>query len=749
MAPRSDGTYAVGMDPRRRLPACGMPGSRDSAARDTPGLRLVLISIHGLIRGRDLELGRDADTGGQTLYVVELSRALAKRPEVAAVDLLTRRIVDPQVSADYAQPCERLSDKARIVRLDAGPGGYLPKEALWDHLDSFADNALAFVRAEGRAPDVIHSHYADAGYVGRRLAALLDAPLVHTGHSLGRVKRRRLLAAGLSRDVIEARYQMTRRVRAEEETLAAAELVIASTADEVEEQYALYDHYQPGRMRIIPPGVDFDRFHPPGDDDRDAPIARELGRFLVDPERPQILAISRPDERKNIATLVEAYGESPALREQANLVVVAGSRDDIRDLESGAQAVLTGLLLDIDRHDLHGKAAYPKRHRRQEVPVLYRLAAASGGVFVNPALTEPFGLTLLEAAASGLPVVATEDGGPREIIANCGHGLLVDPLDATAMAAALLAILGDEAHWRRLSRQGLAGVRRHYSWAAHAERYLAALEPVLRKGVPEPAPVPTGGPIPYQDRALFTDLDQNLLGDPAALAQFARLVRANRKRAVFGIATGRSLESALQVMRRHEIPMPDVLISSLGTAIHYAPEFEPDAAWARHIDHLWTPQAVREVLDGLPGLKRQPKHELTRFKVSYYIDPLVAPSLDAINSLLHQADQTVNVSLAFGQFLDVTPVRASKGMALRWFANRWEIPLERVLAAGGSGADEDMMRGNTLAVVVANRHQRELHELAEAGGIHFARGRFAAGILEAIAHYDFYGACAAPGEEAR
>ncbi|MDD4882115.1 MAG: glycosyltransferase, partial [Gallionellaceae bacterium] len=157
-----------------------------SSESTTPGLYILLLSIHGLIRGHDLELGRDADTGGQTLYVAELARALAAHPAVARVDLLTRRVVDAQAGPDYAEPVETLSDKARIVRIDAGPEGYLAKEALWDHLDSFADNALAFLRAEGSVPAVVHSHYADAGYVGKRLAALLGVPLVHTGHSLGR-----------------------------------------------------------------------------------------------------------------------------------------------------------------------------------------------------------------------------------------------------------------------------------------------------------------------------------------------------------------------------------------------------------------------------------------------------------------------------------------------------------------------------------------------------------------------------------
>ncbi len=208
-------------------------------------ISILLISVHGLIRADNLELGRDADTGGQTKYVVELARTLAEFDEVEQVDLLTRRVVDQEVSKDYAQVYEPISKKAQIVRLDAGPAAYLPKEELWDYLDVFADNALAYIRELGRTPDIIHSHYADAGYVGVRLANLLGIPLIHTGHSLGRVKRRRLLASGLKRDVIETRYNMSRRIDAEEDTLASAELFIASTRNEIEEHYELYDHYQP------------------------------------------------------------------------------------------------------------------------------------------------------------------------------------------------------------------------------------------------------------------------------------------------------------------------------------------------------------------------------------------------------------------------------------------------------------------------------------------------------------------------
>lgn len=701
----------------------------------------LLISVHGLIRGHDLELGRDADTGGQCKYVVEVLRALAGRSDVRRADLLTRRVVDPDVSADYARPVEPLSDKARIVRIDAGPEVYIRKEELWGHLDTFADNTLNYLRASGRIPDIIHSHYADAGYVGSRLSSQLGVPLVHTGHSLGRVKRARLLASGVKRDAIEERYNMARRIEAEEDTLAAAELVIASTHNEIEEQYGLYDHYQPRQMVVIPPGTDLEQFRPATGDEWQSPIAGELRRFLREPEKPVILALSRPDERKNITTLIEAYGESTELQKIANLVIVAGNRDDVRDMESGPQRVLTEILLSIDQYDLYGKVAYPKHHQSDEVPIFYRLAATSRGVFVNPALTEPFGLTLLEAAASGLPVVSTEDGGPQDIIAHCQNGLLVDPTDKEAIEGALLEVLEDAALWEKRSVAGIEGVRQHYSWPAHAKRYLAGIRPLLEVREPPPKAPLTRRPMLYHDRAVFTDLDQNLLGDRDALSEFVSCLRDNRKSASFGISTGRRLESALKVMKRYGIPLPDVLITSVGTEIRYAPQLTQDKAWAQHIDHLWTPKAVRRTLAEVPGLERQAKSQQSRFKVSYFYDSQEAPPQEEIQSLLHQADQTVNVFVSFGQFLDITPIRASKGLALRYFSDKWEIPLEHILAAGGSGTDEDMMLGNTLAVVVANRHEEELSHLQDVERIYYSRSAYARGILEAMEYYDFYGKC--------
>jgi sucrose-phosphate synthase len=699
-------------------------------------LFIVLISVHGLVRGHNLELGRDADTGGQVKYVVELARALGEKTDVERVVLLTRRVVDDSVHPDYARIEEPLSDKTSIVRIECGEEKYLRKELLWDSLDSFSDNTIAWLREQGRMPDVIHSHYADAGYVGSRLAHQLGLPLVHTGHSLGRGKLLRLLATGATHAEVEATYNISRRIEAEETTLGSAERVITSTRQEIEEQYGLYDFCQPERMRVIPPGTNLSSFHPPRENEWWSDMALELRRFLKQPRKPMILALSRPDPKKNIITLIDAYGESKTLQDAANLVIVAGNRDDIQDMEDGARDVLRDILLAVDRHDLYGKVAYPKHHKAEEVGTLYRLAAASRGVFVNPALTEPFGLTLLEAAACGLPLVATEEGGPVDILANCRNGHLIDPLDKEALAETVFRTITEHNAWRRLARNGVQGVLRHYTWQAHVDKYLDVVRPLVEKTEILPRRCPILRRTISRKQALFAELDLSLIGDRESLDRLLRTLRQLRKTVIFGIATGRRLDDALATLRRHGIPQPDVLISGQGTEIHYAPDLTKDTVWERHINHQWDPRAVREALKDVPGLDRQPRQFQGDTKISYYIDTTVIGAQD-IRQVLQRAEQAAGVIVSFGQFLDILPMRASKGLALRWCAEHLDFPLQNTLVAGVTGSDADMLRGNTLGTVVDNRHQEELSDLANTDNIHFAKASHAAGILEAMAHYGF------------
>jgi sucrose-phosphate synthase len=708
---------------------------------------ILLISVHGLIRGEEMELGRDADTGGQVTYVVELARALVEHPAVERVDLVTRQVSDPRVDESYSVPIEELASGVNIVRVRCGPNRYLSKEALWPHLDMFVDNTLKYLRSIGRPPDLIHGHYADAGYVASRLSGILNVPLAFTGHSLGRVKRQRLLDQGSRPETIERRYRISRRIEAEETALDHAALVVASTNQEVEEQYAIYDHYQPRRKVVIPPGVDLSRFSPPKRFRApESQIFERIRPFLRDWRKPVILALSRPDPRKNISTLLKAYSENRELRDKANLVIVAGSRTDIREMPKGPRDVLTELLYLIDFYDLYGSVAYPKAHDPEDIPDLYRLAARNKGVFINPALTEPFGLTLLEAAASGLPIVATADGGPADIVGYCRNGLLIDPLNPEAMGKALLDALSNREQWRKWSHSGVSGVKRHFSWASHVNKYIRATRMIIHQSEKRRFYAPRNRLI-TADRLLVSDIDNTLVGDERSLQKLLGMLRQVGEKVAFGIATGRNSTLTLEVLKSWKVPTPQLLITSVGTFIRYGPHLVRDRGWEKHINFRWRPEAVKEVMAEFRGLELQPPEGQGPFKVSYDADPEVMPSIEEIQRTLRKSRLQVNLVFSHQAYLDVLPIRASKGMALRYFATKWGIPLERCLVAGDSGNDEEMLTGNTLGVVVGN-HDPELEKLRGDPWIYFAEGHYAQAIIEAIEHYDFFGQIRQPVVEA-
>ena len=162
-------------------------------SKEKTGLYILLFSLHGLIRSHDLEMGHDADTGGQVKYVLELVRNLSSRPEVGQVDLFTRLIRDKSVSSDYSAEFESIAEGARIVRIPCGGGKYIRKELLWPHLDEFIDRTLRFLKTETKDPTLFHGHYADGGYVAMTLATLFGVPFIFTGHSLGLNKQEKLL----------------------------------------------------------------------------------------------------------------------------------------------------------------------------------------------------------------------------------------------------------------------------------------------------------------------------------------------------------------------------------------------------------------------------------------------------------------------------------------------------------------------------------------------------------------------------
>ncbi|KAL8488407.1 hypothetical protein ACS0TY_024615 [Phlomoides rotata] len=522
---------------RGRLPRISSVDALETWTSQQKGKKLyiVLISLHGLIRGENMELGRDSDTGGQVKYVVELARALGSMPGVYRVDLLTRQVSSPEVDWSYGEPTEMLpplnseglmdemgeSSGAYIIRIPFGPKDkYVPKELLWPHIPEFVDGALSHILQMSKVlgeqvgnghpvwPVAIHGHYADAGDSTALLSGALNVPMLFTGHSLGRDKLEQLLRQGRqSRDEINSTYKIMRRIEAEELSLDASEIVITSTRQEIDQQWRLYDGFDPilerklrarirrnvscygrfmPRMVVIPPGMEFHHIIPhDGDMDTeteanedgkspDLPIWAEVMRFFSNPRKPMILALARPDPKKNLTTLVKAFGECRPLRELANLTLIMGNRDNIDEMSGTNASVLLSILKLIDKYDLYGQVAYPKHHKQSDVPDIYRLAAKTKGVFINPAFIEPFGLTLIEAAAYGLPIVATQNGGPVDIHRVLDNGLLVDPHDEHSIADALLKLVADKHLWAKCRSNGLKNIHL-FSWPEHCKTYLSKI----------------------------------------------------------------------------------------------------------------------------------------------------------------------------------------------------------------------------------------------------------------------------------
>jgi sucrose-phosphate synthase len=718
-----------------------------SAGNDKTKLRKVdvlHISIHGLIRGENMELGRDPDTGGQCLYVLELVKALAKDERIRRVSLITRKVIDPKLSPDYAQNREILDDVADIIRIEAGPKKYLRKEIVWRHLDAFIDGTLAYLRREKRVPDLIHAHYADAGYVGRQIAAVLGCPFVFTGHSLGRVKRQRLVEGGVEPLEMEKRYNLGARIEAEELSLDAAAMVCTSTQQEVDEQYALYDQHSESRMRVIPPGVDLTRFDGPADPKMTAAIDAKLAPFFTDPSRPPVFTIARVDERKNLPGLIRAFAGNEWLRNNANLIVIGGNRDKIDKLPPGTRKVWMELLRTIDDADLYGSIAYPKTHKAPEVAGFYRWCAERGGVFVNPAFTEPFGLTLLEAAAAGLPLVATQDGGPKDIIASCKNGTLIDPCNDKEMGDAIAAILSDPNKQKHLSETGHREVRKHYSWGAHVSRYLDEVfnilptEPVKRMSS-------TRGSIVERERWIVMDLLPKMEEQSQELVEkWQKIFEENP--VGFGIATGLSFDEAWEVIERCGMPEPGFVISSLGAEIRYGRTGVPDERWRNQIGTRWNRKAVVEALSEVESLSLQEKSYQDQFKVSYLMDSNQPVARLDLQRILREKGISAKVIVTAKAYVDIIPTRSGKDVALRYLQNRWGIDSSRIFYFGTYGNDISAVRGRNFSTLAgdADRVLRQLHSRPR---LYHASGKGLEGFFEGLDHFDFIHGATPPNHQ--
>ncbi|VAI93291.1 unnamed protein product [Triticum turgidum subsp. durum] len=733
----------------------------DSSAGNTPRisavdkLYIVLISLHGLVRGENLELGRDSDTSGQVKYVVELAKALSSCPGVYRVDLLTRQILAPNYDRGYGEPSETLvptsfknlkqergeNSGAYITRIPFGPKDkYLAKEHLWPYVQEFVDGALSHIVHMSKIigeeigcghpmwPAVIHGHYASAGVAAALISGALNVHMVFTGHFLGKDKLEGLLKQGRqTREEINMTYKIMRRIEAEELSLDASEIVIASTRQEIEEQWNLYDgfevmlarklrarvkrgancygRYMP-RMVIIPPGVEFGHmiheFDMEGEEDshspasEDPPIWSEIMRFFTNPRKPLILAVARPYPEKNITTLVKAFGECRPLRELANLTLIMGNREAISKMSNMSAAVLTSVLTLIDEYDLYGQVAYPKHHKHSEVLDIYRLAARTKGAFVNVAYFEQFGVTLIEAAMHGLPVIATKNGAPVEIHQVLDNGLLVDPHDQHAIADALYKLLSDKQLWSRCRENGLKNIHR-FSWPEHCKNYLSRIL-TLSPRYPSFPSNEDQFKAPIKGRKCIIVIAVDSASKKDLVCIIKNSIEATRKETLSG-STGFVLSTSLTMSEIHSLLISagmaptdfDAFICNSGSDLFYPSRagdspstsrvtFALDRNYQSHIEYRWGGEGLRKylvkwassIVERRGRTEKQvifedAEHSSTSCLAFRVVNPNYLPPLKELQKLMRI--QSLRCHALYNHSatrLSVIPIHASRSQALRF-----------------------------------------------------------------------------------
>lgn len=718
------------------------------------GYYIQLFSPHGLIRFQNYEIGRDKDTGGQVKYVLELLESLSHHPDVRKVDLFTRRISDKRVSPAYNEEIEVVNDKARIVRMACGGSAYRPKESLWEFLDEFVDKTIRFIEKQDDFPDIAHGHYADGNYIAAQISEVYGIPFMATGHSLGRNKRNLLLQQGWAPEKIDDKFNMKKRIAVEEDTLIQADAILVSTHHIIYSQYSLYDNYLKGKFQVVPPGVNSDLFYPFYRFDMPSfkmPIEQEqvvyrvssdINRFLFNPPKPLILSIGRADKRKNFETIIQSYGQDKELQAMANLAIFAGVRKDITQMPEDEQAILTNLLLLMDKYDLYGKMAIPKKNDPTlDVPEIYRLAARHKGVFVNATPGENFGLTIVEAAACGLPVIASPTGGPKEILEQCNNGLLVDVENPVAIADALKKIIADPSLWDTYSANGIIGSDQSYSWKFHADQYMEIVKSLYTRKKTEihrfSEKTAYGKRLGKALYFIIADLDGTLVdgNDTEGLQELTDWAMQNHDNIVFGVASGRNKKLTRQAFIDYKLPKADIIICSAGSEIYYTDKMIPDNGWESHLDYQWKRNELEKELLKFPGLRLQEPDAQWPYKLSFYVDNGFSnDDMADLHKFLDDRKLRAKVMLTENKYLDLLPFRASKGSAVRYLSYKWKIPLDQILTAGNGGNDFDMLTGKTKAIVVSN-YSPELEVLKNMKFIYFSPYALSKGVLDGIRFY--------------
>jgi sucrose synthase len=486
--------------------------------------KLLILSPHGYF-GQDNVLGRP-DTGGQVVYILDQVRALeAEMRERLAVQgvaiepqiVVVTRLIPDADGTTCDQPLEKIqgTSHAWIVRVPFHHANgevvrqWISRFEIWPYLEDFAEHVEreALARLGGR-PDLIIGNYSDGNLVASLLSARLEVTQCNIAHALEQTK---YLHSALYWQENDPSYHFACQYTADLIGMNQADFIITSTYQEIAGtahsigQYESYGAYTlPGLYRvvngidlfdpkfnIVSPGADADIYFPYTDSARrlhslmpaiehmlyaSDPGVACRGEF-TDLDKPLIFTMARLDRIKNLSGLTEWFGACTRLADSANLLVIGGHIDSQASGDDEERSEIARMHALMDRYQLDGRMRWlGTRLDKSLAGELYRHVADRRGVFVQPALFEAFGLTLIEAMASGLPVFATRYGGPREIIQHGVSGFHLDPNDGLAAAEAIADFIAqsrdDPACWQRISDGAIARVAARYTWKLYAERMM-------------------------------------------------------------------------------------------------------------------------------------------------------------------------------------------------------------------------------------------------------------------------------------
>lgn len=410
-----------------------------------------MISTHGYVAAEP-PLGA-ADTGGQVVFVLELSKKLAQLGY--EVDIWTRQF-ENQPSVDI------VNERVRVLRIPCGGAKFIPKEYLFEVLPEWSENAIRIIRKSGVHYQFINSHYWDAGLAGQQLAEDLDIPHLHTPHSLGLWKKIQMETDfPEDKDTFEGKYNFTTRIRSEMSLYAECEMVIVTTPIQLEMLAKDYD-VPFAKMRMIPPGYDDNRFFPVSEATRQT-IRQRLGF-----QGKTILALGRLAENKGYDLLIQSFSIVASRIPDARLHLAIGGQK----LNAAEQNILDQLKALVGELGLTDRVDFSGFVNEEELPDYYRAA----DLFALSSRYEPFGMTAIEAMACGTPTVITTNGGLFRTMTFGRHALFADPFDKEDFGICMTKPFKHLRLKHRLSRMGAHKARSLFTWTGIAQQLINIVE---------------------------------------------------------------------------------------------------------------------------------------------------------------------------------------------------------------------------------------------------------------------------------